>query len=87
MLPDEKHPIAETKAPKEVEIEPAQDDPLTKAQFSAQIERLAERARRTGFNPIQAMFQSYARQGMSILDGLLVALENTDSPKKKKKKE
>ena len=84
---DEKPLIAENEAPKEVEqaIEPAQDAPLTKEEFSAQMQRLAKRARAAGLSPLQVMAQTYAKRGMAILDGLLGALENADSPKKKEK--
>ena len=80
MSPDEQRPIAENEVPEEVE----QDAPLTKEAFAAQIQRLAERARAAGFNPIRAMAQTYAKQGLAIVEGLLVALENENNSKKKK---
>ena len=94
MSPDEKRPIAENEAPKEVEQVPVQaiesasggeDAPLTKEAFSAEMDRLAERARAAGLNPIRAMAQTYARQGLAIVEGLLVALEHKDTAKKKEK--
>ena len=81
MPPDKKRPIDEDEAPKEVE----QDGPLTKEAFSAEMGRLAERARAAGLNPIRAMAQTYARQGLAVVEGLLVALENKDNAKKKEK--
>ena len=83
-MSDEKPPIAENEAPKEVEIEPAQDASLTKEQFEAQIQQLAERARVAGLNPIRAMAQTYIRQGMAMVEGLLASLESNDSSKEKK---
>lgn len=72
MSTDEKPPIAE------------EDAPLTKEEFAAQMHLLTERARAAGLNPIQTMAQSYVRQGMVILDGLLASLENNASSEKKK---
>ena len=81
MTPPKKRPVAENKAPKEVE----QDIPLTKEMFSAQMQRLIERARAAGLNPIQTMAKTYVRQGMSIIEGLMASLENEDISKKSKK--
>ena len=81
MSPDEKHPIAEKEAPKDAE----EETPLTKEEFSAEMDRLAERARAAGLNPIRAMVQTYASQGRAILQGLLAGLENADNAKKKEK--
>lgn len=90
MLLDEKRPIAENEAPKDVEqvseqaVEPAQDVPLiTKEEFAAQMQRLAERARAAGLNPIRALAQTYIKQGVVMLDSILGALENRASPRKK----
>ena len=82
---DDKPPIAENETPKEVEqvIEPAQDAHLTKETSSAQMQRLTERARAAGLSPLQVMAQTYAKRGLAILDGLLGALENANSSKKK----
>ena len=77
MPPDEKHPIAEN--------EPEQEAPLTKEEFTAQMQRLTERARAAGLNPIHTMAHTYAKQGMNILEGLLASLENANSTRKKKK--
>lgn len=83
MSPDEKRPIAENEAPKEVEQVSEQDTPLTQEEFEAQMQRLTERAKAAGLNPIQTMLHSYASRGRAIINSLLGALENADSAKKK----
>lgn len=80
MLPDK--PRSHHKRPKPA-VEPEQDVPLTQEAFAAQMHQLTERAKAAGLNPIQVMAQTYAKQGMVILEGLLGALANTDSVKKK----
>mgnify|MGYP001579455470 CR=1 FL=1 len=88
MATDEKTLITENTAPDGVVqgqvTEPDQDTPLTQEQFAAQMQRLAERARAAGLNPLQTMAQTYARRGMAILEGLLASLESDDSSKKKR---
>ncbi len=90
MLPDENRTITENEVPKEVAqvsaqaIEPAQDAPLTKEMFAAQMQQLTERARAAGLNPIHTMAKTYIKQGMTIIEGLLASLENEGSSKKKK---
>lgn len=83
MPPDEKHPIAENEATNEVE----QNAPITDEQLAAQMERLAEQAKAAGLNPIKIMVQTYAKKGraasLALLDGLLGAIEDDDTPKKK----
>ena len=69
-MADEKPPIA--------------DAPLTQEEFAAQLQRLTERARAAGLKPAQTMIQTYARKGMAMLESALDALENAESPKKKK---
>ncbi len=83
MPSDEKQPIEENDVPKKNE-DPAQDVPLTKEEFAAQMQRLTERARAAGLNPIQTMARTYANLGMAMLNGILASLENADSSKKKK---
>ena len=78
-MSDEKPPIADNEVPKEAES----DAPLTTAMFSAQMQRLTERARAAGLKPLHMMAQTYARRGMAMLDGLLASLESNDSSKKK----
>ena len=75
MATDEKHPIAENGL--------EQEAPLTKEEFTVQLQRLIERARAAGLHPIHAMAKSYARQVMNIVEGLLASLENASSTKKK----
>lgn len=78
MLPDEKPHIAEKEAPEE------QDAPITKEEFRAQMQRITERAKAAGLNPVQMMIQTYADQGRAIGRGMLgvflASLENADSP-------
>lgn len=81
-MTDEKRPIAKKEAPKEAR----QDAPLTQEMFAAQMQRLAERARKAGLNPLKTMAQTYANRGMDIIDGLLEALDTGASQKKKRKK-
>ena len=47
------------------------------------MQRLTERAKAAGLNPIQTMLHSYASRGRAIINSLLGALENADSAKKK----
>ena len=67
--------------------EPEQDAPLTKEEFTAQLQRLTERAKAAGLHPIRTMAHTYAKQGMSIGRGILAAimdgLEGDDGSKKK----
>ena len=79
MSQDEQPPIVENETPKEV----GQDTPLTQEEFEAQMQRLTERAKAAGLNPIQTMLHSYASRGRAIINSLLGALENADSAKKK----
>ena len=75
-MPDKKSPIAENEVPKE-------DAPLTKEEFAAQMQRLTERARAAGLQPLKTLANTYLRQGMTILEGFLASLENADISKKK----
>ena len=81
-MPSERRPIAEKEALKEVE----QDAPLTKEIFEAHLQRLIERARAAGLNPVRTLARTYAKRGLAILDGLLSALENERSPEDNPKK-
>lgn len=89
-MPDENRTLAEDEAPEEVDqvsgqvVESAQDGPLTKEMFSAQMQRLTERARAAGLHPIQTLAHTYAKRFVAIIEGLLTALENEDISKKKK---
>ena len=76
MVQDEKRPTVE---------EPAQDAPLTMEQFTAQMQRLTERARDAGLKPLKTMTRTYARRFMGIIEGFLASLESDDSSKKKEK--
>ena len=80
MLPDE----TRTKAEKEAPMEPALDSPLTREILSAQWHEFTERARAAGLNPLRLLVKDYRKRGMTILAGLLDALENEPSAKKKK---
>ena len=70
MSPDEKHPIAENEAPKEVE-EPT-------------VQQLADRAKAFWLNPLQTLAETYIRRGRTTLASILTSLENAESSKKKK---
>ena len=92
MLPDEdrpkrpkrqRRPIAESEQVSVQAVEPAEVAPLTKEAFSAQIQRLTERAKAAGWSPLHAMAQAYVKRGMAVIEGLLSALENEGSSKKK----
>jgi len=56
---------------------------MTQEEFAAQMAQLTERARAAGLRPIQAMFATYVKQGMNVLDKILEGLEPVDSSKKK----
>lgn len=87
--PDDERPIAEAEPAKEAPqaVEPAQEDPLTREAFAAQMRLLTERARAAGLNPLRVLAQTYTKQGMVILEGLLGSLESADSSRTTKKKE
>jgi len=57
------------------------EPPLTAELFSATLTELVTRARAAGLRPIQMMFGSYVKQGMSMVDGLLGALEGNQKKK------
>ena len=78
-MSDEKRPITKNETPKEVE----QDVPLTKEMLIAQMQRLTERARAVGLNPIHTMARTYTNRFLGILDGLLSSLGSDDKSKKK----
>lgn len=60
-----------------------EDTGLTQEQFTAQLAALTARARAAGLRPFQAMFQTYVRQGLSLMDKVLEGLEPVDGQKKK----
>ena len=82
MPSEEDRPKEEHTAPQESES--AQDAPLTKEEFAAQMQLLADRARAAGLNPLQTLFQTYAKQGMTLLESMLAALEEKADNSKKK---
>ena len=53
---------------------------LIRAELAAKFEQLATRARAVGLSPLQEMAKTYAKRAMSVLDSLLIALEEV--PKK-----
>jgi len=59
-----------------------EETPLTAEQFSATLTELVTRARAAGLRPVQMMISSYVKQGMSVMDGLLGALEGINQKKK-----
>ena len=88
MLPDDtgKPPIAENETPKKAEIEPAQGEaPLTQEEYAIQLQRLIERGRAAGLQPLKTMAQSYGGRLMAGLERFVASLEGNDNPKKKEK--
>jgi len=63
--------------------EPAQVAPLAEESFSAQLQRLTEHAKSAWLNPLHTMAQTYVEKGRAVIEGLLGALENETSSKKK----
>ncbi len=86
--PDENPPIAEPTRPKRPSRSPRkrEDAPLTQEDFSAQMQQLTAKAKAAGLSPIQTMLQSYAKQGMRMVEGMMGALENDNKPQGKKRK-
>ena len=78
----EERPVAET-VPVVVPVV-VKDAPLTKEEFAIEMNRLTERARAAGLSPLHTMAQTYLRQGMVILEGIVASLDTDDSSKKKK---
>mgnify|MGYP005831257331 CR=1 FL=1 len=60
-----------------------EQQPLTSEQFSAALTTLVTRAKQAGLRPIQMMASTYLAQGLSMIDGLLGALDESDQKKKK----
>ena len=60
----------------------AADGPLTTDEFTAQFNRLADRARAAGIRPLLTMDRAYVRQGMAIIESLLQSLDEGNSKKK-----
>jgi hypothetical protein len=71
-------PVVEKKDEEEKDEEAS----LTAEQFSATLAELVTRARAAGLRPVQMMISSYVKQGMSVMDGLLSALEGITQKKK-----
>ena len=59
--------------------------PLTSEQFSTALTTLVTRAKTAGLRPIRMMATTYLAQGLSMIDGLLGAFDESDQKKKKKK--
>jgi G3E family GTPase len=79
--PDEETPDEETPDEKTLVVEEQQ--PLTSEQFSAALTTLVTRAKQAGLRPIQMMASTYIAQGLSMIDGLLGAFDESDQKKKK----
>jgi hypothetical protein len=75
--------MSENEEPKKIEQTSQPDALMTQEQFSAQMTQLTERARAAGLRPIQTMFATYLRQGMTMLDKLLEGLEPVATPEKR----
>ena len=74
---DEEAPVVEAPVVEERQ-------PLTADQFSTGLTTLVTRAREAGLRPIQMMASAYLAQGLSMIDGLLSAFDESDQKKKKK---
>lgn len=72
-------PAEETLA---VEKKDEKAPPITADQFSAALAELVTLARAAGLRPVQMMLSTYVKQGMSVIDGLLGALEGSSQKKK-----
>ena len=51
-------------------------EPMTSEDFTKALDELVVRARAAGIKPLQIMAAAYIKQGTSILDSLLAALED-----------
>ena len=60
-----------------------EQQPLTSEQFSAALTTLVTRAKTAGLRPIRMMATTYLAQGLSMIDGLLGAFDESDQKKKK----
>ena len=80
--PTEETPDEETPDEEASVVEERQ--PLTSEQFSAGLTTLVTRAKTAGLRPIRMMATTYLAQGLSMIDGLLSALDESDQKKKKK---
>ena len=79
---DEKEPVVEELVVKEPVVEEQQ--PLTADQFSSALTTLTGRAKTAGLRPLRIMATAYIQQGLSMIDGLLGAFDESDEKKKKK---
>jgi hypothetical protein len=79
---DEKEPVVEEIVVKEPVAEEQQ--PLTADQFSSALTTLTGRAKTAGLRPLRIMATAYIQQGLSMIDGLLGAFDESDEKKKKK---
>tara|TARA_Y100000310_G_scaffold3792_1_gene4673 strand:+ start:15813 stop:16067 length:255 start_codon:yes stop_codon:yes gene_type:complete len=55
--------------------------PLTTEQFSVALAELVTRAKAAGLRPAQMMISAYVKQSMSVVDGILGALDGNQKKK------
>ena len=72
--------MAENEAPKKVEGEalpvvPVAVVPITASQFSKEFEDLFARAKAAGLNPRNLILANFARQGLSVFEQILTAID------------
>ena len=74
--------MAEIDVPKQIEGEKALGPapvpvvaPLTASQFSKEFEDLFARAKAAGLNPRKLVLATFARQGLSVFEQLLTAID------------
>ncbi len=84
MTDNETPPVEPPKAPKRPRSAPRKpkDAPLTQEDFEAQMQRLSERAKEAGLSPLRTLVQSYAKQGMRMVESMMDALDTPDTAKK-----
>ena len=93
MCPDEETPRSHKRKPRpkpiakvveaEPVVEPVEVTPLAEEPFSVQVQRLSESAKTAWLHPLHTMAQAYIERGRAVIEGLLGALENEGSSKRK----
>lgn len=70
----------------ELVIESAPIAAITREELTEKLEQLSARARAAGISPLRVLLSTYARQSLTVIDGLLNSLEEgmpKDAPTKK----
>ena len=82
--PEDPEQVSEESATDPEESAPAPVDgvlPFTSQEFVETLDKLIERGKAAGVRPFQVMASAYVRQAMSLVDGILGALEGDDKKK------